>query len=356
MKRKLLISVLMMLVLTVSMVAVAFAEPADAVKIADTDDNAETTAGEDVIVNEQLGIEIDVPASYLENQDKVYLANTGGQIDEGFYIAELDLYPVAYDELVALAADDPKFAEISDKAMGVVLMIRANDANWTKEAVIDWCNTNLFVDAEKIELATTYEDEEGTNWSCYVYKSNTDEIPEDLDEELKPVFESIVSEIYEAEDSIRLIEMFNPAADNTGKTLTFETTDVDGNAVTSEEIFAGADYTMVNCWASWCGPCIRELPEIEEMSKEFKEKGGQVIGILMDGNLEKGLADGKDIMAKSGVTYLNIINTEEINTQVKLTAYPTTYFVDSNGVIVADAVIGADPESYITTMNELLGE
>lgn len=140
------------------------------------------------------------------------------------------------------------------------------------------------------------------------------------------------------------------------KVLSFTTTDMDGKEVTSKEIFGESKYTMVNCWASWCGPCVRELPEIEEMSKEFEKKGGRVIGILMDGGEAAGLAGGKDIIADTGVTYLNIIGNREINAALRLKAYPTTFFVDSDGAIVGEAVIGAYTSRYISIMNGLLGE
>ena len=44
-----------------------------------------------------------------------------------------------------------------------------------------------------------------------------------------------------------------------GKTLSFETTDLDGNTVKSEDLFAQHELTMVNIWTTWCGPCKGEL-------------------------------------------------------------------------------------------------
>ena len=52
-----------------------------------------------------------------------------------------------------------------------------------------------------------------------------------------------------------------PYADVIGKTLTFTTTDVEGNPVTSEELFGQHEITMLNLWTSQCHFCIEELPK-----------------------------------------------------------------------------------------------
>jgi len=363
--KKILSFVMMILVVSSMLACMVFANPdsdaeADATENeAVTEENAaeDTNAeepSEDVIYDKQVGIEVDMPASYLENQDKVFLNVTALPVMEGFYLMMIDLYPAPFEELAVM--DEAAFAEIDEKAINGMFLFRVLDKVLPQEDLVEWCETKLGMSADLLELAATYEDKNGDSWSCYVYTADKNDIPENLDEEYVPIYEAVIEDLNEAKKDVRLGEIVNLAEENTGKSISFVTTDVDGNEVTSEEIFAGAEYTMLNCWASWCGPCKAELPEIEKMSKDFEAKGGQVVGILMDGNTEKGLTDGKAIMEENGVTYLNVINTEEIDAQVSLTAYPTTFFIDSKGTIVGDAVIGADLEGYITIMNGLLGE
>ena len=50
--------------------------------------------------------------------------------------------------------------------------------------------------------------------------------------------------------------------------------DLDGNDVTSDELFSGSAVTVVNFWFTTCGPCVGELGELEALSKELAEKGG----------------------------------------------------------------------------------
>ena len=49
-------------------------------------------------------------------------------------------------------------------------------------------------------------------------------------------------------------------------TVEFETVDLDGKTVSSRELFAENKVTMINFWGTFCGPCIREMPELAELA------------------------------------------------------------------------------------------
>lgn len=69
-----------------------------------------------------------------------------------------------------------------------------------------------------------------------------------------------------------------PAASEAERTSfgKFTTTDLNGNEVT-EAMFADYDLTMINIWATFCGPCINEMPHLGELAAEYKEKGVQIV-------------------------------------------------------------------------------
>ena len=144
------------------------------------------------------------------------------------------------------------------------------------------------------------------------------------------------------------------AEEESGYIISFTTTDVDGNEITSEDLFAENKYTMVNCWASWCPPCIREIPDLDELNEEFKEQGCGVIGVLTDGNDETGLAEGKLILQDAEVTYTNLIPWEGFD-ELGINAFPTSFFVDSKGMVVGEVVLGARFSSYRKVLKDLLG-
>ena len=139
-------------------------------------------------------------------------------------------------------------------------------------------------------------------------------------------------------------------------TLSFETTDIYGNKVTSEELFSGKKVTMLNIWATWCGFCIDEMDELEEISKRAAEKDCQVVGILQDGTTPAKIQEGIDIMEKLGITYTVILPWEGFESQMVLMAFPTTYFADSEGRLLGDPILGAYVDEYEARIDEELAQ
>ena len=129
-----------------------------------------------------------------------------------------------------------------------------------------------------------------------------------------------------------------------GDVISFETTDLDGNPVSSADIFAQAKVTMINYWATWCGPCKRELPELAVMADTFAEQGCQVIGICDDGAELADLA--KSLLEQAGVRYVNIAAPEGLKETLGITGIPISFFVDSEGRMLVEPVEGAMLDQY----------
>ncbi len=140
----------------------------------------------------------------------------------------------------------------------------------------------------------------------------------------------------------------------TGSRIVFETTDLEGNPVSSDEIFSGHPITMINLWATWCDPCKDELPGLAEMAEDFEKQGCRIIGICLDAEDDETMAEGRAILDAAGVSYLNIVPFEGREELLPNTYYPTTYFVDENGVILDDIVTGAHLSRYPMVMEKLL--
>lgn len=126
----------------------------------------------------------------------------------------------------------------------------------------------------------------------------------------------------------------------------FEGKDLDGNAVSSRELFAGNAVTVVNFWFTSCSPCVGELPELEALDKELQEKGGALIGInayTLDGD-QQAISEAKDVLAKKGASYQNVYaasDSELGKFTEQVYAYPTTYVVDRSGRIAGEPIVGA---------------
>ena len=138
-----------------------------------------------------------------------------------------------------------------------------------------------------------------------------------------------------------------------GTKLSFETTDLNGNVVSSADLFAGHKVTMINLWATWCTICKQEMPELEELSKELAEKDCQIIGICTDLD-DDNVQLANKILEDNGVTYTNIRQTDELAKTLLSTGLPTTYFVDSEGKILTAPVRGANFAKYREKIEEAL--
>ena len=132
----------------------------------------------------------------------------------------------------------------------------------------------------------------------------------------------------------------------------FDEVDMEGNQVTSD-IFADYDATIVNFWNNGCGTCIAEMPELEELYQDFKERNINLIGVGTDsGEGEEQLATAREILAEKGVTYPNISPDPEGDFYKDFIAdiftYPTTYIVDREGNIIGASIAGNVKEQLDT--------
>ena len=139
-----------------------------------------------------------------------------------------------------------------------------------------------------------------------------------------------------------------------GDVISFETTDLDGNPVSAEELFAGHKVTMINLWATWCGPCKQELPELARMAEEFEKEGCQIIGVVHDSGDEGKTELAKQLLEEAGAGYLNIAAPENLYDVLPNVSLPTSYFVDSEGRLLVDPVKGAALADYPEALKEAL--
>lgn len=141
---------------------------------------------------------------------------------------------------------------------------------------------------------------------------------------------------------------------NTTDGVSFSGKDIEGNEVSSKDLFAGHKLTMVNVWATYCQPCIQELPDLEQLNREMEAEGVQIIGILsdvvdMEGNYsQENWELGKNIVKEKGVTYPTVLcDVSFFQKQIVIDAVPTTFFVDENGKVVGELQIGSvEKEEY----------
>jgi peroxiredoxin len=110
--------------------------------------------------------------------------------------------------------------------------------------------------------------------------------------------------------------------------------------------------TIIDFWASWCGPCRAENPNVVALYNEFNPKGLNIIGVSLDKDATK----WKDAIAKDGLIWPHVSNLkfwdEPIAKQYNVQSIPATFILDAKGNIVAKDLRG---DALRTKVKELLG-
>lgn len=137
--------------------------------------------------------------------------------------------------------------------------------------------------------------------------------------------------------------------------FTFKTTDRAGNTY-DESIFASAKLTMINFWEPWCGPCVKEMPDLELLYEAYKDKGFQIIGVYSETHMESEVAG---ILKNKNISYPILNYTDEF-ARFNTGYVPTTVFVDGNGHIIkmddgAESIVGSNTyEGWETIIKQYL--
>ncbi len=100
---------------------------------------------------------------------------------------------------------------------------------------------------------------------------------------------------------------------------------------------------IIDFWATWCPPCVKEIPEFIELYQAYRDQGLVILGISMD---QAGPEVVRNFVAKNGVTYpVAMFNPEVVEAYEVFTGIPTTFILDRQGQVV-QKVVGYHPKSF----------
>ena len=112
-------------------------------------------------------------------------------------------------------------------------------------------------------------------------------------------------------------------------------------------------YTLVDFWASWCGPCMGEVPHLKETYDKFHKKGFEIYGVSFDNNRDKWLAAVKD----NGMKWIQVSDLNGFDNPAAkdyaVQGIPSNFLIDASGNIVAKNLRGED---LYKKVEELLGK
>ncbi len=116
----------------------------------------------------------------------------------------------------------------------------------------------------------------------------------------------------------------------------FALTDLSGKMVRLSD-FKGK-IVLLDFWATWCGPCRREIPDLIRLQKEYADKGFTILGISVDG---EGAAVVKPFARQFGINYPVVIASSRVTAAYGgIQAVPTAFLIDREGRILKTFVGG----------------
>ncbi len=112
---------------------------------------------------------------------------------------------------------------------------------------------------------------------------------------------------------------------------------------------------LLNFWATWCGPCVIEIPWFESFEQQYKSKGFEVVGVSMD---EDGWPAVKPFIAEHKMNYRVLLGDDTVSQLYGgLDSLPTTFIIDRDGKFAFPPHIGLiSKNEYINEIESLLDE
>jgi thiol-disulfide isomerase/thioredoxin len=141
---------------------------------------------------------------------------------------------------------------------------------------------------------------------------------------------------------IRFVRNPDPAPD-------FKLTTLDGKPLALAAL--QGKVVLLNFWATWCGPCRAEIPDLVALQERYKDRL-QIIGL----NVDDEEADIKQYVQETGINYPVAMTSNEVRIQFGgIPALPTSFVLDTEGRVVQKHVGLWNPGVYETEIRALLG-
>lgn len=147
----------------------------------------------------------------------------------------------------------------------------------------------------------------------------------------RPVYESFTQE---AKDSYygRMVKEELYAGGKQGeKAKSFSIKDEKGKTHTLESLSKGKKYILLDFWASWCGPCRREIPNVKKQYELYKSKGFEVVSISID----KKKSDWQKALNDEQLEWPNFLDDGSVADLYHVKSIPAMYLLSADGTLIA---------------------
>ena len=152
-------------------------------------------------------------------------------------------------------------------------------------------------------------------------------------------------------------EYYDPVNSFESWQVSFEATDLEGNTITSEDLFSKNHINLVHIWQSWLPENILQVSELDELNKRLTENKCGIVSVLSVEGSNKAAeqAGAKQALAGKEVSFPVVIGPDNLPELLPYElVFPTAFFVDSEGNVLSDPIQGIFIDLYEEQANRLL--
>ena len=221
---------------------------------------------------------------------------------------------------------------------------KMNDAQTAKDTVVINAlmkEFNKFQD-EMIGLTVVFPEAHPKSFLSVLFVDNMFNMPNPDIEKIKIVYNKLDKSLQNTKPGKAVLKKITDfkSLEIGSKSMEFSAPNPDGKIVSLKQSLGKV--TIIDFWASWCGPCRKENPSVVALYKEFHAKGLNIIGVSLDKDAMK----WKEAIKKDNLTWTHVSNLkfwdDPIAVLYNIKSIPATFILDAKGLIIARDLRGAE--------------